>query len=145
MKELNYFGTNFLLKLKMLHAADLASNLWWIVDLTSTLAFCHRPRVHRPRALYTSETIVLSSTLKPKGYELLHLPYHFYCPSEQQKIKRAGGNRYQCETCFRLFTTLTLASKHIISLKYLCVILTRRWFVRILSFIWIFWLYNKES
>ena len=71
------------------------------------------PVKYKTRYTNLSETLALSATLKPKGYELLEIPYDFYCPSVQQKIQAAGGNRYQCGTCFRLFTTLALASKHI--------------------------------
>ena len=31
----------------------------------------------------------------------------------QQKLKSANGQRYLCGTCFKLFTTLSLADKHI--------------------------------
>ena len=47
------------------------------------------------------------------NYELLDIRYDFYCLSVHPTIQAAGGNHYQCGACFRLFTTLALASKHI--------------------------------
>ena len=49
------------------------------------------------------------SHLKPKGYELVHLPYDMNCPSVQSKLK---DSRCQLSTCLRVFTTLDLAKRH---------------------------------
>ena len=78
------------------------------IDVNSTESIKYKTR-------YTSlsETIAFASSLKPKGYELIEIPYDFYCPSVQQRLKSDNGHRYQCGTCFKLFTTLALADKHI--------------------------------
>ena len=52
------------------------------VDVNST-----EPVKYKTRYTNLSETIAFASTLKPKGYELVELPYDFYCPSVQQKLK----------------------------------------------------------
>ena len=66
----------------------------------------------KDKRIYTSLTQTMAfSHLKPKGYELFHLPYDMYCPSVQSKLK---DSRYQCQlsTCLRVFTTLELAKRH---------------------------------
>ena len=68
---------------------------------------------YKTRYTNLAETLAFGGSLKPKGYELIELPYDFYCPSVQQKLSEHGGHRYQCGTCNKLFTTLALADKHI--------------------------------
>ena len=69
----------------------------------------------KDRLVYTNlaQTLMLSQ-LKPSGYELIKLPYDYYCPSVQDKLKQSGGERYQCvlSRCRKRFTTLELANKH---------------------------------
>ena len=71
----------------------------------------------KDKIVYTnlSQTLWLSQTLKPEGYEFVNLPYDYYCPSVQAKLKKNGGERYQCKlsTCRKICTTLALAQKHI--------------------------------
>ena len=78
------------------------------IDVNST-----EPIKYKTRYSSLAETLVFASVLKPKGYELIQLPYDFYCPSVQQKLSAEGGHRYQCGTCKKIFTTLVLADKHI--------------------------------
>ena len=51
----------------------------------------NEPIKYKTRYTNISETLVFSSTLKPRGYELVDLPYDFYCPSVQQMLKSANG------------------------------------------------------
>ena len=62
-----------------------------------------------------SQTLWLSETLKPEGYEFVNLPYDYFCPSVQAKLEKNGGERYECKlsTCRNIFTTLALAKKHV--------------------------------
>ena len=66
--------------------------------------------------IYTSlmQTMALSH-MKPEGYEDVDLPYDLFCPSVQQKLRKTGGSRYQCELvkCRQISTSLELAKKHL--------------------------------
>ena len=75
---------------------------------TSSLGLCDIGETPiKDKRIYTSLTQTMAfSHLKPKGYELVHLPYDMYCPSVQSKLK---DSRCQLSTCF---TTLDLAKRH---------------------------------
>ena len=53
--------------------------------------------------------------MKPRGYELVDLPYDYFCPSVQKKLKKPGGDMYRCKlnSCKKSFTTLALTTKHL--------------------------------
>ena len=80
---------------------------------TSSLGLCDIGETHiKDKRIYTSLTQTMAfSHLKPKGYELVHLPYDMYCPSVHSKLK---DSRYQCQlsTCLRVFTTMYFAKQH---------------------------------